>query len=210
MSETLLQKEPSKHSYHCFANRTYGIDLDGVCLKFIPEFSAFLKKYWRIDYSDNLITDYYWHRVVDELTEAMFWEAFHQWGKVERGYESLRPVDGAVDAISKLLKFAKDVWFITGRPHYAYEQTAISMSKWFNIPSDRIIFSNGKDYKSNVVNRLGIDVFIDDAPHYALSLANKTDARVYLMSAPYNLKVSDSKITRVSSWEDFITEECVA
>lgn len=185
-------------------DKIYGIDLDGVSVDFIGDFSSFIKSELGIWYDDSEITNYYWHKCDLGISETAFWTIFHNYGMHHGRYEHLVPLPGAVDGIKFLLDNAKDVWFITGRPHYAYEQTVRSLSKHFDVASDRIIFSSGDDYKSNVVRRLGIDTFFDDAPHYAESLAENTDAQVYLMDTTYNREVSNPKINRVKSWSEFI------
>lgn len=190
-------------------NRVYGVDLDGVSLQFIPDFSAFLKQKLNIDYSDDQIKNYYWHKCDLGITESDFWNLFHMYGQQLHRYRPLEPMPGAVEGIKYLMQNAKDVWFITGRPHYAYEQTVDSLEEKFGITSDHIIFSSGKDYKSNVVRRLRIDAFIDDAPHYAEAIASKTRAKCYLYDATYNQEVEEipGKLIRVSGWEDFINKE---
>jgi len=188
-------------------DKIYGIDLDGVSVDFISDFSHFLKEYLDISYEDSEIIDYYWYKCDLGISENEFWDAFHVYGRKRKGYRKLNPLPGAIPGIKSLMTEAKDVWFITGRPHYAYEQTVKSLMEHFHIPSDHIIFSSGTDYKSNVVNRLGIDVFFDDAPHYAQSLVDNTPAKVYLMNTTYNQKVSDERIIRVNGWENFIKLE---
>ena len=189
------------------SDKVYGIDLDGVSVDFIGPFSQQLKDNLGIQYDDSEITDYYWHRCNLGITEQSFWEQFDIFGKDREMYRHLEPLPDAKIAISTFMKIAKDVWFITGRPHYAYEQTIDSLKRNFDVDSDRIIFSSGKDYKSNVVKRLGIDVFVDDAPHYAQSIAENTDAKVYLMDTTYNQDISGENITRVLDWGQIILKE---
>ena len=188
-------------------DKIYGIDIDGVCVDFVGAFSRFLKNNLNVWYEDDDIKDYHWYNCDLGITKEDFDREFDNFGLNKEEYRLLSPILGARNAIQFLVRNAKDVWFITGRPHYAYEQTVDSLLNLFNIESDRIIFSSGKDYKSNVVNRLGVDVFIDDAPHYALSLANNTKAKVYLMDATYNKELNHSRITRVDSWREFVTKE---
>ena len=205
MSETCQSKRCKSYSKDV-SSKVYGIDIDGVSVNFIEAFSKFLKRYLSVEYDDSQITDYYWHKCVPQVSEHMFWSAFNEFGRRD-GYKELPALPGAAEGIKYLLENAKDVWFITGRPHDAYEQTTHSLRSKFDVASDRLILSSGPDYKSNVVNRLGIDVFFDDAPHYAESIANNTNAKVYLMDSTYNKGVSDPKITRVRSWGEFIESE---
>ena len=188
-------------------SKVYGIDLDGVCVDFVLIFSAWLKAALGLSYNDSAITDYHWHKCDLGISKEDFWREFDRFGKDFAMYEALSPMQDSKAGIDYLLNNAKDVWFITGRPHYAYEQTVNSLQREFGVSSDHIIFSSGGDYKSNVVNRLGIDVFIDDAPHYVKSLNENTSAKVYLMDATYNKNVDAPGITRVSGWKEFISKE---
>jgi uncharacterized protein len=209
MSEIWHPAKFWRYSVKNVADKVYGIDLDGVSVDFITDFSKFLKEYLNVSYEDSEITDYHWYKCDLGISQDEFWSAFNVYGMRKKRYEHLLPLPYANDGIRMLLENAKDVWFITGRPHYAYEQTTKSLRRCFDIPSDRIIFSSGEDYKSNVVNRLGIDVFFDDAPHYSESIAKHTNAQVYLMNTTYNQEVSDPNIIRVDGWKDFIAKEFV-
>ncbi len=187
-------------------SKVYGIDLDGVSYDFVTPFSKWLKTNLGVEYNDSDIVDYHWYKCIDGLTKKDFMEEFHKFGKSGM-YEHLSPIRGSKDVLNYLMNNSKDVWFITGRPPYTFEQTVNALKRDYGISSDRIIYSSGRDYKSNVVNRLGINVFLDDAPEYATSLANYTNAKVYLMDGTYNQDVNSPKITRVYDWEDFISRE---
>lgn len=204
---TLQLKNAEKFSQKQLSDKIYGIDLDGVCFDFVNVFSRWLKIRLNIDYSDSEIGDYYWYKTIDCLSKEDFEKEFNNFS-LHNMYELLEPMPDSIKAIQYLIKNAKDIWFITGRPHSTFEQTTKALKQHFDVESDRVIFSSGSDYKSNVVNRLGIDVFIDDGPHYVDSLVENTNAKVYLMcNYPYSKKTKSKEAIRISSWNEFLEKE---
>lgn len=187
------------------AKKVYGIDLDGVCFDFVTEFSKWLKRELGVDYDDSEIVDYHWYNCIESIGEKEFFREFHRFGKAG-SYATLPLLPGAAQAIKHIRENGHRVWFVTARPIYAKEDTLRAVSNAFGF-TDTVVFSGGKDYKSETVNLLNIDVFVEDGPHYAESIAKNTKALVYLMDHPYNKKVSHPNIIRVNSWDDIMQEE---
>lgn len=186
--------------------KTWGIDLDGCTYDFIGSFSKYLKSKLNIDYDDSQITDYNWYECIDGITAADYWREFHNFGR-ERGYFNLEPKEGALDAVDTIIKNSKGHHFITGRPEYAKSDTLLRLFYDFRGHAGNIHFSDAKICKSDIVNKLGVNVFVEDAPHYALALAEKTDAHVYLFDATYNTHFSHPNVTRVRSWKEILDLE---
>lgn len=185
-------------------DKIYCVDIDGVSLDFKTPFSSYLKHRLKIDYDDKDVVDYYWHKCDLGISEEDFNRLFLEFSS--HSFRWLKPFRGSRYGINFLLKNAKDVWFVTGRPHSAYVQTVESLKENFGVNSDRIIISNRKDYKLNVIRRLGADVAIDDAPHCVEAMSNSPDTKVYLMDETYNRDISGN-FTRVRNWEQFIAME---
>ena len=53
-------------------NKTYGIDLDGVCFNFCDAFRIWLNISLNININLNEITSYYWHEDIDDLSREQF------------------------------------------------------------------------------------------------------------------------------------------
>lgn len=186
-------------------SRIYGIDLDGVSFDFVGLFSDWLKTRLNISYDDKDIVEYHWYKCIPGLSQEDFFREFDKFGYAGM-YSKLKTLPGASDAIKKLMNKGK-VWFVTARPSYAEKCTIQAVKREFGADRKQIVFSRGLDYKSSAVSLLGIDTFIEDGPHYAMSIAEKTNALVYLMDMPYNREISHQKILRVSSWSDILAEE---
>ncbi len=187
-------------------NRKYGVDLDGVCYNFVGPFSSWLKENLRISYSDNEIVDYHWYNCIPGLSEQDFWNEFHRWGKAG-SYRDLDLLPGARDGVLWLMDNGVDVYFITARPEYAKEQTIESLEKHFPLNRDKLIFADGSKGKVKEVNELGIDVIIEDAPHNANLIVEKTPAGVYLVDTSYNQDIRHPRIKRVSHWDEIVSME---
>jgi uncharacterized HAD superfamily protein len=181
---------------------TIGFDIDGCVQDFVGGFLSYLnKKYNKLLTTDDVL-DYYWYECVDWLTEEMFWESFHEFGK-DGGYFGLKLYHG----FKETLDFVKDnhnYYFITHRPDYAYEDTVRFLGNNFYIPEDKIIFAPGN--KSVTVNRLGVDVFIDDSPKTLMDLRCNTDAYVFCMDHLYNRHLTNEEVHRVHNWSEFLEE----
>jgi uncharacterized HAD superfamily protein len=186
--------------------KVYGIDLDGVCFDFTTAFSSWLKYHLQIDYNDDDIVEYHWYKCIPQVSEKDFFTEFHRFGHAGM-YANLDLLPGATTAIRRILDNGHKLWFVTARPKYAKAQTIDAVKAAFGVSEKQIVFSGGTDYKSEAVKLLGIDVFVEDGPHYAESIATSTRALVYLMDKPYNRKLEHSKIIRVTSWDDVMQEE---
>lgn len=184
----------------------YGFDLDNVVYSFVRAFNNHLSKTVGSNIAYEDIKDYYWHNAIDGLSENQFFTELDRFG-CSGGYLNLKLIKNAVSVITILDEIADDIYFVTGRPAYAKEDTEKALKRDFQLKHSGLHFSHGDDHKADAINSLGIDVFVEDAPHYAMSIAENTGAIVYLMDAPYNQQVSHPKITRVNSWFELLIEE---
>ncbi len=184
----------------------YGIDLDGVCYDFVSSFGRWLEGRLGVDYVYEDIVDYLWYKCIDGLDEKNFWEEFHKFGGADM-YRWLPLIDGTREAIQALRSHGDDLVFVTARPEYTEKTTRFVIARDFGV-TDKLYFSSGKDYKSDAVKSLNIDVFVEDSPDNAVSIANKTNAKVYLRDTPYNRDVEDHpRIIRFKSWNELLDME---
>lgn len=187
-------------------SKIYGIDLDGVCFDFTTAFSGWLKEKLCVDYKEEDIVEYHWYKCIPSISEENFFKEFHRFGHAGM-YANLSLLPGATVAVDRIRSRGHKLWFVTARPKYARNDTIDAVQKAFGVSEKQIVFSGGKDYKAEAVNLLGVNVFVEDGPHYAESVANGTRSLVYLMDKPYNRKVTNPKIIRVNSWADVMQEE---
>lgn len=179
---------------------TVGIDLDGCVQDFVGGFLEYLNKKYNKNVTKDDVLDYYWYECVDWMTEEMFWESFHEFGKAG-GYFSLAVRDGFAETFN-YVKENHDYYFITHRPDYAYDDTVKFLGETFGVSEDKIIFAPGN--KSVTVNRLGVDVFIDDSPKTLMDLHCNTNAYVFCMHHLYNRHLTNEEVHRVYGWVEFL------
>lgn len=182
--------------------KTYGIDLDGCCYDFINCFGAWLESRVGIKYNYEDVTDYYWFKNIDGLSEDVFWDEFNEFTYADM-YRGIPVLDDTKKAIKTLAKNGELV-FVTARPMVTRHTTNSVIYRDFDIESDKVYFSKDKD---DAVKNIKIDVFVEDGPHYAEAIAQNTNAKVYLMDAPYNKQANHPQITRVRGWQHILELE---
>lgn len=112
----------------------------------------------------------------------------------EELWDSVRPIDGAVKYLKKLIDDGHNVFIVTAtHPANSDIKFRRALFRHFPfIPYDHVIIA----YKKQMIKA---DVLIDDAPH------NLVGGEYYkiLMAAPHNINYSNSEedIKRVDSWE---------
>lgn len=177
-----------------------GFDIDGCLASFSEPFTQYLSKKVGQFIKPNDIYDYSWWKCFTGMTEDVFWHHFHEFGKAGY-YRNFPPLKDAESYVTKLLE-TYDYHFITSRPDYTYKDTLEWLDDNFGAGDpDKVTFCRG-GLKSSAINELGVDIFIEDAPHHAEDIVNNTSAHLYLMDAPYNKDVIISdNMTRVYNWE---------
>jgi len=184
----------------------YGVDLDGVCFDFLNPFRICLNGAFDLKLEEHEITNYFWHKNTDGLTEKGFFEEFHKFGH-EGGYRNLSLLPGTLDALERIENAGHQIFYITNRPEYVREDTIAALEEHGFPFSKNLFFANGD--KSSLVNKLKIGVFIEDAAHTIIDIANNTDAYVYCVDYPYNRNVEHIMVERIKDWDDFLLAEAI-
>lgn len=180
-----------------------GIDLDGVTANFVGSFVSYLENKYGKKIPSEQVTSYYWYETVDWLSETMFWDSFHEFGE-NGGYGRLELMPQAKSAI-EILKNNRDLYVITHRPKYAYKDTVEWLDKNISIPESKLYLTDRP--KSEIVNELNLESYIDDSPHTLEDLADNTVANIYCYDHLYNRHLNRADIKRVTSWFEFLEAE---
>lgn len=190
--------------YSVKTKKLYGIDLDGVCFDFVSSFCAWLKENANVEVPANEeITSYYWYECINGLDKKTFWNEFHRFGEYGHGYKHLEPIEGARDALHKIIETGHDIIYVTNRPTYSKQDTLDSL-RMHEFPVRELIFTEGK--KHPIMIERGVDTIIDDSPRVIKELLRFTDVDVYVYNQPFNQNI-DGEFTRVSSWAEFLEAE---
>lgn len=184
--------------------KVYGIDLDGVCFNFLEGFGGFLCAQYNICIPLEKITDYHWTGVDESLKQTIWNVYFHEFCR-SGGMGRLNPINGAAHGLRRLIESGNKIHFISSREDYVEEETIRSIEDKLGIKNPSVYIVQGKK-KSSHVNRLGVEVFIDDSPTVIAELVENTKAKVYTMDYPYNRHITH-ETSRVTSWEEFLKFE---
>ncbi len=184
--------------------KVYGIDLDGVCFDFKGGFLAWLNRVLNMNLTDDDVTSYYWHETT-AVTKEQFNTEFDKFGDGGHGYRHLKLLPGAAKGLRAIHDAGHKIYYITNRPLYCKQDTIDCLEEHEFPQRENLHFADGS--KSPMVNKFGVDVFIDDSPHTVPELAANTRATVYCRSYTYNEHLDDTFITRVNGWDEFLVAE---
>lgn len=185
-----------------------GIDLDEVLGPFTEPFMNFHNKKYGTRILLNQVNNYDFHSLLGITEEESI-------GRVYRFYESdefysIKPLDGAVEAIETLHEIGHHLELITARPKIMEVKTRNWINKYFPDKFSNIHITNSYALegtsvkKSEVCKKQNIPLIIDDSPHHAIDCAS-AGVDAILLNYPWNLNVAmPENVTRVNSWKEII------
>jgi len=159
-----------------------------------------LKKKSNIDLKGDLSNHLYIVYVNgwNEPEAVTFWEKYYA--------EILRELNikkFAAEVINKLKQEGHKIYLITARWDMRADNVKEITEQWLrdnNVVYDELII-NASD-KLKIAQEKKIDIFIDDSFNNCKSIADETEAKVYLMNTKINEKLSAENIKRVYSWPE--------
>ncbi len=182
------------------------VDIDEVLCKtndyfldhFNKEHNSNLKREFITDYTYNSFKNYGFENsyVFSKLVEF-----------VRRDMENFNIVEEAVLILKELKKLGHELYILTSRSKILYERTCSWLENYFGKGFFKeIIFTDGFEKesicKSDVCINFGIDILIEDAPHYAFNTSQK-GVKVLLMDCPWNYKINENEnLVKVKNWND--------
>lgn len=156
------------------------IDVDGVMLNTQEALLKRLNNRYGTRYTLENVTNYHWFENVykninpwAELEDKTFWQ------------EEVSLIDGAKDAVYKLLSQGREVYFVTAsnvfNPAFAEKMDCLKklldVSKdWFN---NHIIVAQSKEVVAG-------DILIDDNPKQIKNFREFSDGHAFLFKQPWN------------------------
>lgn len=185
-----------------------GIDIDDTISETFETILPYSQKYTiedlkrksQISLSGDFLNHFYIVYVNgwNEQEAITFWEKYYA--------EILRKLNikkFAAESINKLKQQGHKIYIITARWDMRADNVRGITEQWLkdnNVEYDELI-TNASD-KLRIAKEKNIDIFIDDSFNNCKSIADGTDAEVYLMNTKMNEKLSDKKIKRVYSWPE--------
>lgn len=185
-----------------------GIDIDDTISETFESLIPYSQKYTiedlkrksNISLSGDLLDHFYIVHVNGwtEQEAIVFWEKYYP--------EILRNLNikkFSADVIKKLKEQGHKIYIITARWDMRADNVKEITKQWLeqnNVEYDELITNASEKWK--IAQEKNIDIFIDDSFKNCKSIADNTNAKVYLMNTKINEKLSDEKIKRVYSWPE--------
>jgi uncharacterized HAD superfamily protein len=186
--------------------KVIGFDLDDVLLNFNEALAIYHNRNYGTNYERKDVSSFFlektWGCTREEAVNRImdFYESPEHWGA--------KPVVGAVEAVRQLAQDHK-LYIITSKPETLRERTLEWINTHFPGVFEDIHFTNHfngdgiRRTKGEVCLELGVEVFVDDAPHYLESIVSH-GVPALLFDTPWNQEYMDPKVTRVYSWEEIV------
>lgn len=113
------------------------------------------------------------------------------------------PVAGAVSGLRMMKEFGHTIVAVTARAGRMRGLTEAWLA-YHEVPVDRLHFLEGTN-KAPVAREERLDLFVEDAPHNALALA-EAGVPVLLFAAAYNAGTSHPLVRRCDGWDDVLAQ----
>ncbi|WP_101621950.1 5' nucleotidase, NT5C type [Bifidobacterium parmae] len=187
--------------------RVLNLDLDGVCADYSGALRAYLIRHGLMDENVHPSEDRY------ELYQASGWPfrsyegylATHKAAESEHLYATMKPIDGAPEALRTLasnhvyIRIVTHRLFVSGQHRMVVADTAQWLDEW-NIPYMSLCFTGLKDSMQATVH-------IDDSPSNIAAL-REMNQHVVVFDQPYNRDItgprlhdwSPSSVDRLLDW----------
>ena len=169
-------------------NKPIFIDMDDVICDFITELCDRLHKKYNKKVTPSQITTW---TLSDHIGND--WLEIIQ----EPGYfKSLKPIDGAIDTINKLIEENREVFIITSPMNeYSVFEKYLWVKEYLPFfPINNLILVGNK---GDILSKINNGILFDDCPEYL----EKFNGITVTMDKPYNWNVKSD--FRVSNWDDF-------
>jgi 5'(3')-deoxyribonucleotidase len=173
------------------------IDFDDVIVNYVSEFVD-----WYNHVNEQTITeediigwDLTTHLPIWGENDEMMRSFIHTFIYTER-FKNLKPVEGAVETIKKLLLAGHEIYIITSRSSRATHLTY----KWLErhgLPINNVFFDREKDW---ICKHYNIRIHIDDGSHNLQKISEKTTTKPILYTRHWNQK--ETRYERVHNWTD--------
>lgn len=185
-----------------------GIDIDDTISETFETLLPYAQKYTiedlKIKSEINMNQDFLDHFYIVKMNGWKEQEAISFWNKYYG--EILKKVNikkFAAEVINRLKKEGHKIYLITARWDMPNDDIQGITKKWLienNVEYDELII-NASD-KLQLIKEKNIDIFIDDSFTNCKSIAENSNAKVYIMTSKVNGNFNHEKITRVYSWPE--------
>ena len=108
--------------------------------------------------------------------------------------------EGAKEMLNALAKEGHEIYYITSRPkHYCQQTREWVKAQGFPVVNERFFCGMQDHEKIELINKLQLDVYVDDKPAVLNTLVN-SKTKVIVKNQSYNVQVP---FPRLTNWHDF-------
>lgn len=181
-----------------------GIDIDNVVA---DSYTTFLQEFNRkfgtqVQFEELIEFDYLKTIGFDAEVIDKFWDTLLHTGKIQL---DIPPLQNSHAVIKNWKKAGHSIYFVTARPIWIQKATKQWLSHHGILQEDDLVFhfdeahhSLDTTYKKEVVEKEGIELFIEDS----LEIAQFLNIPVFLLDQPWNRGRVPSHVTRVKNWDE--------
>jgi len=128
--------------------------------------------------------------------ERLYHEVYHD--GAHGVYDASEPVDGALDAVTRLQRAGLAAGYVTRRRSALGVLTRAWLTR-HGFPDLPLRHADGATPKAPLVRSIGATVMVEDSPTEALAIA-ADGVHVLLRHEPYNASVAAANVTRCRDW----------
>ncbi len=187
-------------------NRKVGIDLDDTTFDFVGALADYHNEKWGTTLKKEGFSSYHFYEFFgcgkEEATKRV--DEFLD----SENFDGLKPLDGAIDGINRLIKMGNEIFIVTSRHRRLEERTYQQLRRHFPALVESPVYFTGNAYtgqgdgtKAEVCRREGLHYMIDDLPVYAEECAKYLN--VLLLRQPWNRSVvCEGRVIELNSWHE--------
>jgi len=188
-----------------------GIDFDEVLVNHLDSIIEYYNNKYSTNYSFNDFHSYHFCEVWGGTREDAIKEIFDFYNTSY--FKEQKIIEESKLVLNKFKELGFDLFVITGRPNSISEDTITKINDNFKDFFKDILFTNNFSIegielkKSDFVNNLQLDYFIEDSIPYSKDILENTNVKkLFLFNNPWNINetISDSRLIRVDSWKEIL------
>ncbi|MCX6804142.1 MAG: hypothetical protein NTY48_06285 [Candidatus Diapherotrites archaeon] len=181
-----------------------GIDIDEVLFGYVEAYCKFYNETHKTKFSPNEFHSYSFWEIVGGTREDIL-KSVHEFHKTKHFLET-KPVEGSICAI-KNIKKGNVLFLVSSRQDNLFDDTTKWILEHFPKTFSGLYLTNyftndaSCRTKNEISVKLGLDILIEDQPHYALECASDK-CTVILLDKPWNKNFNAKNVIRAKDWKE--------
>lgn len=183
-----------------------GLDLDEVCCDLVGNVCGHIHDVYDHEHDSEVFASYNFYENDytgnEKLNEKVADDLITQVTNLEF-LRTCLPIDGTVEAVNTLKSKGHEIHILTARAE-GEENNTIEWLNLFGYKVDSVTHIGFGSCKGVVGKAMGLDIFVDDHTYNIDSMLEHTDAKVYLITRPWNIDYNDDRAIRIEHVGDLL------